>query len=104
MIVNTNFYIIFALFLLLFSLYFIIFHQNVSIYAVDDGFFSVVPEDYFTFNDDDQELSSLTEQLQEINQYNQQSAPSNKDKYGKLKNSLSEENFPNDINFIAAGD
>src|SRR5688572_23234022 len=104
MIVNTNFYIIFTLFLFLFLLYFIIFHQNSPIYAVDDGFFSVVPEDYFTFNDDDQELSSLTEHLQENNQYNQQSAPSNKDKYGKLKNSLSEENFPNDINFIAAGD
>ncbi len=104
MIANTNFYIIFTLFLLLFLLYFIIFHQNSPIYAVDDGFFSVVPEDYFTFNDDDQELSSLTEQLQENNQYNQQSAPSNKDKYGKLKNSLSGENYSNDINFIAAGD
>ena len=102
MIVNKNYYFIFTLFLLL--VYFIIFHQNSPIYAVDDGFFSVVPEDYFDFNDGDQESSSLTEQLQENNHYNQQSMASNKDKYGKLKNSLSEDNYSNDINFIAAGD
>ncbi len=102
MIVNKIYYFIFTLFL--FLVYFIIFHQNSPIYAVDDGFFSVVPEDYFDFNDGDQESSSLTEQLQENNQYNQQSMPSNKDKYGKLKNSLSEDNYSNDINFIAAGD
>jgi Calcineurin-like phosphoesterase len=103
MIVNKHFYFIFTLLLLLFLLNFIKFHQNSPIYAVDDGFFSVVPEDYFSFNDDDQD-SSLTEQSQENNQYNQQSAASNKDKYGKLKNSLSEENYSKDFNFIAAGD
>ena len=102
MIVNKTYYFIFTLFVLL--VYFIIFHQNSPIYAVDDGFFSVVPEDYFDFNDGDQESSSLTEQLQENNHYNQQSMASNKDKYGKLKNSLSEDNYSNDINFIAAGD
>lgn len=102
MIVNKNYYFIFTLFL--FLVYFIIFHQNSPIYAVDDGFFSVVPEDYFDFNDGDQGSSSLTDQLQENNQYNQQSMPSNKDKYEKLKNSLSEDNYSNDINFIAAGD
>jgi predicted phosphodiesterase len=104
MIVNKNYYFIFTLFLLVFLLNFIIFYQNSVIYAADDGFFSVVPEDYIDFEDDGQETSSSTEQLQENHQYDQQSTRSNENKYGKLTNSLSEENYSNDINFIAAGD
>ena len=105
MIVNRIYYFIFTLFLLVFLLNFTIFHQNSALYAADDGFFSVVPENYFDFEDDGQETSSSsTEQLQGNHQYDQQSTPSNENKYGKLTNSLSEGNYSNDINFIAAGD
>jgi hypothetical protein len=97
MIVNKNYYFIFILFLLVFLLNFTIFHQNSAIYATDDGFFSIVPEDYFDLEDDGQETLSSTEQLEET-------TSSNENKYGKLTNSLSEENYSNDINFIAAGD
>jgi len=76
---------------------FTIFHQNSAIYAIDDGYFTVVPEDYFDLEDDGQETTSSTEQLEET-------TSSNEKKYEKLTNSLSEENYSNDINFIAAGD
>ena len=97
MIVNKNYYFIFTLFLLVFLLNFTIFHQNSAIYAIDDGYFTVVPEDYFDLEDDGQETTSSTEQLEET-------TSSNEKKYEKLTNSLSEENYSNDINFIAAGD
>lgn len=106
MIVNKNYYFIFIIFLLLFLLNFNILYQYNKIYAIDDGFFSVAPEDYFDLEDKSNKetsLSSSSEQLEENNQqYDQQSVSSKENKNEKLPNPLSKKE--NDVNFIAAGD
>ncbi len=67
----NQFYI---LFILSFLLIFTISHFN-SVFAVDDnGFFSVSPEDYYNFQDDGEEESKVSNQLQEVNNTSEQNA------------------------------
>ena len=62
------------LFILSFLLTFIIAHFN-SVFAVaDDGFFTVSPEDYYNFQDDGEEESKVSNQLQEENSTSDQNA------------------------------
>ena len=64
----------FILFILSFLLTFTISHFN-SVFAVDDdGFFSVSPEDYYNFQDDGEEESKVSNQLQEENNTSDQNA------------------------------
>jgi hypothetical protein len=62
------------LFIISFLLTFTIAHFN-SVFAVtDDGFFTVSPEDYYNFQDDGEEESEVSNQLQEKNSTSDQNA------------------------------
>ncbi len=68
-----NQYFIFILFLLLFLFTFTLWHFNI-VFSADDGFFSVVPEDYYDPREYGEE-SIVPEQLQENNTSDQNALP-----------------------------
>ncbi|HJT84916.1 MAG TPA: metallophosphoesterase [Nitrososphaeraceae archaeon] len=96
-----NQYLVYSISLFLFVLSFNILHFR-NVYSEDNGFFGVLPEDYFDPRDYSKQQPSFTDNL-ENNATLLQNVLSDYQHSGNLTNIMND-NYSNDINFIAAGD